>query len=154
MQAIQRANRFSFGQRMDIRWCSLFCIAMTSLFSGCSICPPGYLDDYATIGGRYQRLNPTTGRVGSVFSDPGTQEVNLHVEGVPAGEYYESAPATDPSIYGQSLVEPSVIDTDPPSFDLQEGQVLEAPEVVPAPNPADASRALNRSFGTRRLTSS
>ncbi len=41
------------------------------LSSGCSMCAPGYLDDYATVGGKWQRSNPTCGRVGSVFSDAG-----------------------------------------------------------------------------------
>ncbi len=37
--------------------------------TGCTMCPPGYIDDYATIGGKWQRTNPTDGRVGSPFSD-------------------------------------------------------------------------------------
>ncbi|MCA9194266.1 MAG: hypothetical protein KDB03_21000 [Planctomycetales bacterium] len=49
-------------------------IVMTSCLalSGCSICARGFLDDYATVGGKWERADPTTGRVGSVFSDPGT----------------------------------------------------------------------------------
>lgn len=39
--------------------------------AGCSICPPGYIDDYAGVGGKWLRGNPTSGRVGSVLSDPG-----------------------------------------------------------------------------------
>ena len=40
-----------------------------SLASGCSMCAPGFLDDYATVGGKWQRGDPTQGRVGSIFSD-------------------------------------------------------------------------------------
>ena len=40
--------------------------------TGCSMCSPGFLDDYATVGGKIQRINPTEGRMGSPFSDPGT----------------------------------------------------------------------------------
>jgi hypothetical protein len=36
------------------------------------MCNPGYLDDYAAVGGKWQRSDPTYGRVGSIFSDPGT----------------------------------------------------------------------------------
>lgn len=50
--------------------------------SGCSICPPGYLDDYATLGGKHPRTNPTSGRVGSILSD---HEV---VSGTIVDEYY------------------------------------------------------------------
>ncbi len=35
------------------------------------MCSPGYLDDYAGVGGKWQRSDPAHGRVGSVFSDPG-----------------------------------------------------------------------------------
>lgn len=37
---------------------------------GCALCPPGYLDDYAAVGGVWQRSDPACGRVGSIFSDP------------------------------------------------------------------------------------
>lgn len=43
-----------------------------ALSSGCSMCAPGFLDDYATVGGKWQRSDPTQGRVGSIFSDPGS----------------------------------------------------------------------------------
>lgn len=46
-------------------------IFMTMLGSaGCNLCCPPYLDDYATVGGKWARANPTDGRVGSAFSDP------------------------------------------------------------------------------------
>lgn len=54
--------------------------------TGCSICAPGYIDDYGAVGGKWERVNPTDGRVGSILSDSGT------VVGT-AGEgdvYYES----------------------------------------------------------------
>ncbi|MFK7735528.1 MAG: hypothetical protein AB8B50_05860 [Pirellulaceae bacterium] len=35
---------------------------------GCTLCQPGFLDDYATVGGKWQRGNPTDGRVGSILS--------------------------------------------------------------------------------------
>ena len=36
------------------------------------MCAPGFLDDYATVGGKWQRSDPAQGRVGSIFSDPGS----------------------------------------------------------------------------------
>lgn len=70
-----------------------------TLSSGCSMCAPGFLDDYATVGGKWQRSDPTQGRVGSIFSDPGSsiasgadgQDV---VDSYPAGvegEYFGEA---------------------------------------------------------------
>jgi hypothetical protein len=50
----------------------LLIIGSISLPTGCSMCARGYLDDYATVGGKWQRTNPTSGRVGSIFSDAGT----------------------------------------------------------------------------------
>ena len=32
------------------------------------MCARGYLDDYATVGGKWQRSDPINGRVGSIFS--------------------------------------------------------------------------------------
>lgn len=125
---------------------------------GCTICPPGYLDDYATVGGRYQRLDPTTGRVGSAFSDPGTQEVYLDqgestyydqeysefgtpyytpqeesgpVYGEPNSEY---VPSTD--LPGQSLIQPQ---SDPPSFEFDGSGRIQNSEVVPTPGPLQGS---------------
>lgn len=70
-----------------------------ALASGCSMCAPGYLDDYATVGGKWQRSNPTQGRVGSIFSDPGStiaagavgqRVVDSHPDGV-EGEVFGEA---------------------------------------------------------------
>ncbi|WP_145082251.1 hypothetical protein [Aureliella helgolandensis] len=41
------------------------------LTSGCSICAPGYMDDYGGVGGKLPRVDPTTGRVGSLLSGAG-----------------------------------------------------------------------------------
>ncbi len=42
-----------------------------ALSTGCTMCCPPYLEDYATVGGKWSRANPTDGRVGSAFSDTG-----------------------------------------------------------------------------------
>lgn len=50
-----------------------FCLPLLALIlatSGCALCPPGYLEDYAAVGGKWQRSDPACGRVGSIFSDP------------------------------------------------------------------------------------
>lgn len=39
--------------------------------TGCQLCCPPYLDDYATVGGKWSRSHPSEGVVGSAFSDPG-----------------------------------------------------------------------------------
>lgn len=48
-----------------------FLVVVFLFTSGCNLCCPPFLDDYATVGGKWSRANPTEGRVGSVFSDPG-----------------------------------------------------------------------------------
>ncbi len=45
-------------------------VAIGSFSSGCSLCAPGYLCDYAGVGGKWQRTDPENGRVGSILSDP------------------------------------------------------------------------------------
>lgn len=63
--------------------------------SGCAICSPGFLDDYAAVGGKWERNNPTTGRVGSILSDPNSF----------AGEVYESRHSS--TIHDESEYYPS-----------------------------------------------
>ena len=65
------------------------------LSTGCSLCPEGYLDDYATVGGKWPRGNPTHGRVGSILSDAGaisTSETVVYGDSVGQDYYYEEAP--------------------------------------------------------------
>ncbi len=52
---------------MNLRKSTLW-LAFIACCSGCSLCPPGYLDDYGAVGGKWERTNPTTGRVGSILS--------------------------------------------------------------------------------------
>ena len=85
------------------------CVGMVAVLlgtfvSGCSICGTGYLDDYATVGGKWQRANPAQGRVGSPFSEPGylapaaaTGEVYYDSDGV----YYDG----NADVYGDTIIE-------------------------------------------------
>ncbi|MEZ6136846.1 MAG: hypothetical protein R3C53_18275 [Pirellulaceae bacterium] len=66
---------------------------LTTCFSGCSICSPGFIDDYATVGGKWARANPVEGRVGSTLSDSGT-----------------AYSLTQPPEYSTDWIEPSGID--------------------------------------------
>ncbi len=59
--------------------------------SGCSLCPPGYLDDYGAVGGKWQRANPTHGRVGSRLSDAGYSAGDLN----DSTTIYEDAPVIE-----------------------------------------------------------
>ncbi len=65
-----------------------FFALLLSLTTGCRLCAPGYLDDYATVGGKWQRADSTTGRVGSVFSDPGAS-VSIASANEIEGSYYD-----------------------------------------------------------------
>ncbi len=53
--------------------------------SGCTLSPPGYMDDYATIGGKWQRTDPVEGRVGSPFSDSSVMFGHAAVAGLASG---------------------------------------------------------------------
>ncbi len=56
---------------------ALVTIALASMsLTGCTLCCPPYMDDYATVGGKWARANPTDGTVGSAFSDPGVMHAS------------------------------------------------------------------------------
>jgi hypothetical protein len=55
----------------------LLAVVSVSFLAGCNLCCPGYMDDFATVGGKWARTNPTEGRVGSVFSDTGSSSSGL-----------------------------------------------------------------------------
>lgn len=74
---------------MRITMPALLLAALVTASSGCSICAPGYLDDYAAVGGKWERTNPTQGRVGSILSDHGVTANNTIIEGTDDGVYYE-----------------------------------------------------------------
>ncbi|RMF43955.1 MAG: hypothetical protein D6753_03840 [Planctomycetota bacterium] len=60
--------------------------------SGCAIGQAGYLDDYGAVGGKWERGNPTSGRVGSPFSDAGTT-VQTEQQSPSAAEEAPAAPS-------------------------------------------------------------
>ncbi len=78
-------------------------VAVTS--SGCSLCQPGYLCDYAGVGGKWQRSDPENGRVGSVLSDPNggvgynAQPAEVIIDD---GQTYENIQG------GESIIEPGM----------------------------------------------
>ena len=78
------------------------------LSSGCTLCSPGYLNDYAGVGGKWQRSDPENGRVGSVFSDPGSVVVASSPAPIVQGEqYYSTEPIYEDAMdIGDSIVEP------------------------------------------------
>lgn len=54
-------------------WLSAAALVASSL--GCTMCSTDHMCDYAGVGGKWQRGNPTCGRVGSPLSDAGAYEV-------------------------------------------------------------------------------
>lgn len=72
------------------------------LASGCSMCAPGFLNDYATVGGKWQRGDSTRGRVGSIFSDPGS----TNATGVSGGRVVDSHPAgIEGEVFGEAYTD-------------------------------------------------
>ena len=53
-------------------WIAYFAILTLTLGTtfGCSMCCGPFDYDYPNMGGKHQRVNPSYGRVGSIFSDP------------------------------------------------------------------------------------
>ena len=49
-------------------------VALAASSLGCTMCTTEHMYDYAGAGGKWQRSNPTCGRVGSILSDAGTIE--------------------------------------------------------------------------------
>ena len=77
-------------------------VAVSSVSSGCSLCAPGYLCDYAGVGGKWQRTDPENGRVGSIFSDPNSVVgASAQVTNEEPYEYEEVVPRED------SVLEPA-----------------------------------------------
>ena len=86
------------------KYCALVMfIAVLLLSTGCSLCAPGYLCDYAGVGGKWQRSDPENGRVGSIFSDPNSVVAASHqpAETTSPTEIY-------PDALDQSILEPSM----------------------------------------------
>lgn len=100
----------------------------STLLTGCSICAPGYLDDYATVGGKWQRVDATTGRVGSILSDPGSTSDGATV--ISNGDYYQDAAVYQGGVYSDDLgtiSSPEII---------YEGEIYSPPgSSIPAPVP-------------------
>lgn len=70
--------------------------------SGCSMCAPGFLDDYATVGGKWQRSDPTQGRVGSIFSEAGETVSNGALD-QPYIEHHSQA--YEDEVFGEAYTE-------------------------------------------------
>jgi len=73
--------------------------------SGCNLCCPPYMDDYATIGGKWQRSHPSQGTVGSALSDPGVMHASAegayHGEQVFYGEEFQDVEIEYPETSGE-----------------------------------------------------
>lgn len=98
-----------------MRTAILLAFALTStLSSGCTLCAPGYINDYAGVGGKWQRSDPENGRVGSVFSDPGSTVSASNPAGSVQGEAFYSEEPTyeDSTEYGPSIIESSTSSSD------------------------------------------
>lgn len=91
-----------------------------ALSSGCSMCAPGFVDDYATVGGKWQRSDPTQGRVGSIFSDPGSSSA----AGSPPMHVVDSHSAgADSAYFGEAYTEGYQGPTEGYSDEYAEGYV-------------------------------
>jgi hypothetical protein len=88
------------------------------LSTGCTMCSPGFLCDYAGVGGKWQRTDPANGRVGSSLSD--------------AGEVMsESIPTSTVGYETNGLLYEDASESSPMEMDYSNGSDL-VPELVPS----------------------
>ncbi len=107
-------------RNLGMRTVAALLLGMTTVAcSGCSICSEGFLDDYATVGGKWQRSDPVAGRVGSIFSDPGTTIGDSVAETANGHDPEESYPPAD----GEE-----VFYDYGPEIETYEGQAISAPQ--------------------------
>lgn len=78
----------------SLLWISLLGLSAST---GCTLCRTDHICDYGGVGGKWQRSNPTCGRVGSTLSDAGAYQSGSTVEfGANYGDSWglvEQAPA-------------------------------------------------------------
>jgi hypothetical protein len=98
---------------MTAVFCRLACVVLIALSTGCAMCANCDDETYPADGGRWQRVDPFYGRVGSIF----TPEVWTTVDGY----YHESEPESIPR------GEPTPAEDNPPQ--LPDG----APPAEPLP---------------------
>ena len=88
-----------------MRSLSLFVIVLLVSASGCALCPPGYLEDYAAVGGKWERSDPACGRVGSIFSDPNSTMYGGDTAVVTPETYYgDETYYEDGTEYGDDVI--------------------------------------------------
>ena len=86
---------------------AILLVAVGTVSSGCSLCAPGYLCDYAGVGGKWQRTDPENGRVGSIFSDPNSLVgAGAQPAVITNGETYDYEASINS---GESILEPSTV---------------------------------------------
>lgn len=78
---------------MCVKFCLVSCAALLALAAGCAMCSSCDDYSYAASGGRWERLDPCFGRVGSAF----TPEVGTEVDGAPSEPSSESIPPGEPT---------------------------------------------------------
>ena len=67
----------------------LYCIGLLSLVSsslGCALCCSPYDYNYGAYGGRWQRQDMSSGRVGSAFAEAGYDSLGNMLDAQPAAE--------------------------------------------------------------------
>ena len=84
--------------------------ALLGCLAGCSICCSPYDEYYPAIGGKMERVNPTQGRVGSVFSDP-----NAVYSGEGPDSNLSAPPELQRNLDLENLENIVPLDSDPPT---------------------------------------
>ena len=90
-------------------WLSAAALVASSL--GCSMCRTDHMCDYAGVGGKWQRGNPTCGRVGSTLSDAGGYDTgSVAQSGANYGDSWGLVEGHPTSVDGSGAIEQEVVE--------------------------------------------
>ena len=120
------------------RWIVFFTIVTATLSTfGCSMCCGPYDYDYSNFGGKHQRVDPSYGRVGSIFSDP-----NASID----GDSPDSNLEPQPDVYGKP-------DRNRENLEMIDPMDGSEPGIEQLPDPTDDESTASRLWKRRPLRS-
>lgn len=95
---------------------------------GCSMCSTDHLCDYAGVGGKWQRSNPTCGRVGSNLSDAGAYQAGSRTEvGANYGDTWNLVEGQPTPVEELQTINDGMIESSTPEFMPEPGAIMIGP---------------------------
>jgi hypothetical protein len=95
---------------------------------GCTMCSNDHLCDYAGVGGKWQRSNPTCGRVGSILSDAGAYQNGSKIEfGSNYGDSWDLVEGQPTPMSEAQIIDGELIENSTPEFMPEPGSIMIGP---------------------------